>query len=99
MKRNRSRPRERILDDDEIRCVWEVCEASGAFGALLQLALLTAERKSKLLSMLWSSISSDGVWTVPNEEREKGTGGKLVLPELARAILRLRCARAVQPDS
>jgi integrase len=87
MKRCTARPRERILTDDEIRILWPVAEASGAFGALLQLALLTAQRKAKLLGMKWSDIDG-GTWTVPTEDREKGTGGELVLPDLARAILR-----------
>src|SRR5262249_46722099 len=87
MKRSTSKPRSRILDDDEIRIVWKVAEESGAFGALLQLALITAQRRAKLLGMKWSGISEDGTWTVPSEEREKGSGGSLVLPELARAIL------------
>jgi integrase len=88
MKRCTNRSRERILDDHEIRCLWGVCEESGAFGALLQLALLTAQRKAKLLGMKRSHISDDGTWTVPSEEREKGTGGELMLPKLALAILR-----------
>jgi integrase len=88
MKRSTNHPRERILDDDEIRILWKVAEASGAFGALLQIALLTAQRKAKLLHMRWCDISSDGVWTVPAQAREKGTGGTLALPKLALAILR-----------
>jgi integrase len=87
MKRGTNQPRERILDDDEIRILWRVAEEGGAFGALLQLALLTAQRKAKLLQMRWSDVS-DGVWSVPNEKREKGAGGALVLPKLALAILR-----------
>jgi integrase len=91
MKRGKSNPRKRILADEEIPIVWRVAEKGGAFGALLQLALLTAQREAKLLQMRWSAISADGVWTVPSKEREKGTGRELALPELARAILqRLR---------
>jgi integrase len=88
MKRSTNHPRDRILDDREIGCVWEVCEESGAFGALLQLALTTAQRKAKLLLMSRAAISADGVWTVPTEPREKGTGGQLVLPKLALGVLR-----------
>jgi len=71
MKRGTNRPRERILDDEEIRTFWKVAEEAGAFGALLQLALLTAQRKAKLLHMRWSDVP-DGVWSVPSEKREKG---------------------------
>jgi integrase len=87
MKRSTNRPRERILTDDEIRILWRVAEAGGAFGALLQLALSLAQRKAKLLHMRWSDID-DGTWVVPTEAREKGAGGELVLPKLALAIIR-----------
>jgi integrase len=87
MKRCTNGSRERILDDDEIRTLWKVAERSGQFGALLQLALLTAQRKAKLFRMRWSDISADGVWTIPTEAREKGNAGELVLPDMARAIL------------
>jgi integrase len=88
MKRATNGSRERILDDHELRAVWRVAEDGGAFGALLQLALLTGQRKAKLLGMRWSDISADGVWAIPVEVREKGNGGELVLPESALAILR-----------
>jgi integrase len=36
--------------------------------------------------MRWDAVE-DGAWTVPRASREKGTGGVLVLPETAIAIL------------
>jgi integrase len=88
MKRSSNSVRKRVLDDSELRLVWEAAEQSGQFGSLVQLALLTGQRLDKLLTMRWSAISSEGVWTVPSGDREKGTGGELVLPELAQAVLR-----------
>jgi len=87
MKRSTNGSRERILDESEIRILWKVAEESGAFGNLLQLAMLIAQRKAKLLRMRWPDISADGVWTIPTEPREKGNAGELVLPDMARAIL------------
>jgi len=88
MKRCTNGSRTRILNDDEIRAVWKAADQSGQFGALVQLALLTGQRKAKLLRMRWSDISTDGVWTIPTEAREKGNAGELVLPEAALAVLR-----------
>lgn len=88
MKRCTNGSRTRILDDDELRLIWKAAEEGGQFGSLVQLALLTAQRKDKLLSMRWSDISAEGVWSIPAEDREKGNAGNLVLPELALAILR-----------
>jgi integrase len=88
MKRCTNGARERILNDDELRQIWEAAEQGGQFGSLVQLALLTGQRLDKLIELRWADISSDGVWNVPAEDREKGTGGELVLPEMALSILR-----------
>jgi integrase len=84
----KSRKRARILDDDEIRTVWTAAEANGTFGAIIRLAMLTAQRRQKIVSMRWQDVTVDGVWNIPSEEREKGSGGALVLPEVALDIIR-----------
>jgi integrase len=84
----KERVRARILDDTEIRAVWKAAEANGTFGALVRLLLLTAQRREKVVSMRWQDISIAGVWTIPAEAREKGTAGELVLPPVAREIIR-----------
>jgi integrase len=71
--------RDRILTDQELRAVWKQAEANGVYGALIRLALLTAQRQAKLASMKWSDIE-DGVWTIATAPREKGNAGKLALP-------------------
>jgi integrase len=78
--------RDRVLTDDEICAVWCEAEKSGSFGAIVRLALLTAQRREKLSTMRWEDIQH-GVWTVPVETRGKGTGGELRLPALARDII------------
>ncbi len=84
----KNRRRARILDDDEIRTVWKVAEGNGTFGAILRLFLLTAQRRAKVTTMMWDDVTVDGVWNIPAEDREKGSGGALVLPETALAIIR-----------
>jgi integrase len=86
MGRAKPAARDRILSDDEIRVVWGQAEANGTFGAIIRLALLTAQRREKLMAMRRADIV-DGVWTVPSEERQKGVGGELVLPKIARRII------------
>ena len=83
----KARKRSRILDDDEIRTVWAVAEGNGSFGAIIRLALLTAQRREKLAALKWADVSVDGVWNIATEAREKGNGGALVLPEAALAII------------
>ena len=84
----KSRKRSRILDDDELRIIWSVAERSSKFGSILRLALLTAQRRGKVVAIRWEDVTVDGVWNIPTEDREKGNGGALVLPEMALEIVR-----------
>jgi integrase len=82
----KAQERSRILDDDELRAIWKQAEANGAFGALIQLLLLTGQRLAKTVSIKWDDVV-DGVWTIPQAAREKGTAGELVLPKIAIDII------------
>src|SRR5262249_24436778 len=86
----RQHARSRILNDDEIRRIWQAAESNGPFGAFIRLALLTAQRRAKVASMKWSHISPDGEWTLPLAPREKGNARSLVLPDMALEIIRLQ---------
>jgi integrase len=81
------RARNRILDDAEIRAVWKACGDMGAYGALVKLLLLTAQREAKVATMCREDISNDGVWTIPAAPREKGNAAELKLPQLALDII------------
>ena len=80
--------RARTLDDDEIRLVWHAAEGARTFGAIVRMCLLTAQRRTKVETIRWSDVSDAGEWSVLTEAREKGTGGTLILPETALAIIR-----------
>lgn len=82
------RKRARIFDDDELRLIWKVADDNGVFGAIVKIALLTAQRRAKILSMRWGDITVDGQWNIPAEVREKGTPGALILPDIAIEIIR-----------
>jgi integrase len=83
----KARARVRVLDDDEIRAIWKSAESNGTFGAIVQMLLLTAQRREKVLSMRWQDVSIDGEWAIPSEAREKGTAGVVMLPAAALAII------------
>lgn len=76
--------RKRILSEDEIRAVWKA--ADGTFGAMLKVALLTAQRRDKIATMRWDDIK-DGVWTITSAEREKSNAGSLELPKVVTDII------------
>jgi integrase len=76
--------RKRILNDDELRAVWE--GSADSYGRLLRFLLLTGQRREKVASMRWDDLDGN-VWTIPTEKREKGNAGVLVLPNAAVAVL------------
>jgi integrase len=88
MGRDKASPRARILDDEELRAIWQATQGAGAFSGIVRLCLLTAQRSRKVASMKWSDITLDGEWSIPREPREKTTAGSLVLPKLALDIIR-----------
>ena len=83
MKRSNAPSRKRILSEDELRTLWKV---NDRFGSIIKVALLTAQRRSKVAGMKREEVK-DGVWTVDQQEREKGTGGALKLPTIALDII------------
>jgi integrase len=95
MKRysNREHARDRVLTDKEIRTLWN---ENGLFGNFTKLALLTGQRKDKLLTMRFDDVRN-GVWHIPAEAREKGNGEALRLPTLALEVLREQ--RKMLPDA
>ena len=69
-------------------CAWSGdAETAGNLGAMIRLLLLTAQRRAKVYWMRWQDIAPDGIWSIPVEAREKGNGGRLMLPPLALSII------------
>jgi integrase len=83
----KKKERDRTLDDDELRLVWNLAGQQRTYGALIRMLLLTGQRLDKILTMRRQDIDADGVWTLPTAAREKGNVGKVKLPEAARTIL------------
>ena len=73
----RAQARTRVLSDDEIRVIWKAAETNGTFGAIIRFALLSAQRRAKIVGMRWDDISDDGAWTIPKEAREKDSVGSV----------------------
>jgi integrase len=86
MKRQKVATRARVLDDAELRAIWQAAERNGTFGAIVRMCLLTAQRSRKVAAMKWADVE-DGAWSVPKGPREKDTGGTLALPPMARAVV------------
>jgi integrase len=87
----RSKPQERarshVLDDAALRKVWKAADTTrGPFGIFIQLALLTAARRTELAQMRWSEVSN-GVWTLPALRNKTKQDLARPLSKAAQAVL------------
>jgi integrase len=61
--------RDRVLNDDELRRVWQAAERLGPpSGAMVQLLILTGQRRNEVAQMQWGELDLEGrLWTLPRE--------------------------------
>ena len=81
------RARHRILDDNELRLFWKASGEVTTYGAFVRTALLTAQRRTKVLQMRWADINDEGIWIIPTEVREKSNAQTLGLTRLALDVI------------
>jgi integrase len=95
----KERHRDRVLRDGEIARLWSASEELGyPFGPLLQLLLLTAQRRGEVAEMRWSQVDFERrVWTIPSEAAKNGRAHEVPLSDMALEILRT-LPRFVRPD-
>jgi integrase len=88
MSRPNSKPRERILSDDELRAVWRAAEAHGGpFGYLVRFIILTATRRMEAAAMTWRELDGDR-WTIPAVRYKTGTNHVIPLPKAGKVVLK-----------
>jgi integrase len=78
-------PRERVLDDAEMRLVWRAC-SDDDFGRIVKLLLLTGSRCSEIGSMQWSEVDGDTV-TISSTRTKNHRAHTLPLPPTALELL------------
>jgi integrase len=84
------RSRDRVLNDDEMRLVWLAAVQIGwPFGPLVQLLVLTGQRREEVGQMRWSELDLDaGLWTLPRERMKTNQPHDVPLSALAINILK-----------
>ena len=75
----RTEARDRVLTDGELVAVWRAAEANGgSFGRLVQLLILTGQRREEAAGLSWPEVSNDRLtWTisrVAHQERQGASG-------------------------
>lgn len=68
-KPTKDRSRDRVLDDAEIKTIWQAADKAGyPFGPIIKLLLLTAQRRNEVGRMQWHHLDlTQGLWTLPAE--------------------------------
>jgi integrase len=63
------RARDRVLSDDELKLIWLAAnKVGGSFGSLVQLLMLTGQRRNEVSEMQWSELDLEArLWTLPRE--------------------------------
>lgn len=83
--------RERVLTDDEIRTVWELCDREPlALATYYRLRLVTAQRGGELARLKWSDVGEDqfGAFvTIPADVAKNGRAHRVPLSPMAKALL------------
>ena len=80
--------RQRTLNDAEVTALWRACEGEGAFGAALQIMILTGCRRNEASQMRWSELHKKrGLWLLPSERVKNANPHAIPLPSQAWAIL------------
>jgi integrase len=67
-----NRQRDRTLDDDELRRIWERVEEAGyPFGSLIMALILTGQRLSEVAEAKWSEIANETLMVPPERMKNK----------------------------
>jgi integrase len=84
-----SQPRERALNDAELKAVWQACIPDDDFSRIVQLLLLTGCRRDEIGTLAFSEIDFDtGILTIPGARTKNGRQLTQTLSAPALAILR-----------
>jgi len=81
--------RDRVLSDDEVQSVWEASGKLGyPFGRIVQMLLLTGQRKSEVAKMKWPDVDLDEkVWRLRRDQTKADRAHDVPLSPMAIDLL------------
>jgi integrase len=87
--------RERVLSDPEIAEIWRAAgEAAAPYGTIVQLLILTGQRRGEVAGMSWDEISNDlTTWTLSSERTKNGAVHTVPLSPAVYDLLRAALPR------
>lgn len=82
-----TRPRERVLSNDELFAIWNACDSDD--GRIIRLLILFGCRRQEIGSLLWREVDfENGTLTISGERAKNHRALTLALPPIALDILR-----------
>ena len=81
--------RDRVLEDHELRLVWQAADAEGwPFGPIVKLLILTGQRLNEVAGLRWGEIDLDArLWTLRPERVKNNEHHEVPLSEAAIEII------------
>ncbi len=81
--------RDRVLDDDELRWLWKAADGLGyPFGPIVQLLVLTGQRKSEVGDASWREFAVDKrLWVIPAARAKNASAHDVPVSDRALSIL------------
>jgi integrase len=82
-----SKPRERVLSDDELSAIWRAC-GDDEYGRIIRLLILSGARRQEIGDMTWSEIDLErGIFTIPAARSKNNRQHVLPLMPMMREII------------
>jgi integrase len=90
LARSTETPRDRVLDDHELRVVWLAADSLGwPFNAIVRLLILTGARRSEVAGMAWAEVALEKkLWSLPASRAKNKRAHSLPLSSAAIDILK-----------
>ena len=90
LARSTETPRDRVLDDHELRLVWLAADSLGwPFNAIVRLLILTGARRSEVAGMAWAEVDLEKkLWSLPASRAKNKRAHSLPLSAAAIDILK-----------
>jgi integrase len=84
-----SKPRQRVLSDDEIRMLWNRLRELGSVGRAIKFCLVTGQRIGEVTGMTKDELDlKAGLWAIPGSRTKNGYPHSVPLSPLALSIIR-----------
>ena len=86
---HKEKSRDRVLSDDELVTIINTAKRmGGAFGSIIQMLVLTAQRRSEVSGMTWDELDSDySQWDIPSSRTKNEKPHTVHLSEQAEAVV------------